>query len=600
MATSEQLTHLLQLGFDETESIAALKKNNNNANSAAEYLLAKKNTSPQSQQITHTEEIILNGLYKCMECDLFFETLDNSIAHGEESSHATFQKPILKVNIDLNQQTLNEIEKIKTASVEKINQDNPNGSLASRIAELDRIYASKGGESNRRYHNRREQAMLAARQAENKALQKGSSVEEARQEYERALKSKMSLNPPVENWLASKSFEDRIDALLDGAQAMVESRKMDKDDLKKMLDLHEILKRNFKHLGKSLIKKKTSDFHFELYSGKLPPLERGQGATGKSPLASSGQMVRKKLERRNAFSSNQNGLNLFDYADHDIFNLELKENIYRENMQFTFPDGSVYIGGIRDELPNGRGSLSYTAIKDDQGNKVLETIFTGEFKNGVKHGKGCTVTKIHCLDKVIHEELKGEYFKGNLISKADVEVVKENHLLYKYIGSLSKGSFSDQGCFQTNSGLKFNGFFYKDRVVGNGVLNVPASVSYTGKNYKVDAGFLGLKSAPRKKHERPKLKSKLHFGDFVGSFRKIQLGEIQKKKNERAQLNRVKEKMDLDAWVKRVREKVKRDREKKLNVERDERLELARMKREKVAKLRAQKRRIREDSKQSS
>lgn len=103
----------------------------------------------------------------------------------------------------------------------------------------------------------------------------------------------------------------------------------------------------------------------------------------------------------------------------------------------TFPDGSEYIGRMKDDKFHGQGTLSL----------ANGARYTGEFRNGVFHGQGAFT--------VPNDQ--------------------------EYTGQFEDGRYNGQGRILFHNGIEYKGEFKNNRLHGQGALTIPDGPSYTGE-----------------------------------------------------------------------------------------------------------------------
>ena len=136
-------------------------------------------------------------------------------------------------------------------------------------------------------------------------------------------------------------------------------------------------------------------------------------------------------------------------------------------------DGNTYIGTLNKGLFDGFGTLS------SLDNKYL---YTGEWKDGLKHGKGQLITeKIKYSGKFENDVFSGNKGvlcdeKGNIYEGDFVNGKFEGYGHYKmsnggnYIGQFKNGYFEGKGQLTDKKGNVFNGNFVKGQKDGYGLI----------------------------------------------------------------------------------------------------------------------------------
>ena len=144
-----------------------------------------------------------------------------------------------------------------------------------------------------------------------------------------------------------------------------------------------------------------------------------------------------------------------------------------KSITINLEDGNTYIGSLNKGLFDGLGTLS------SPDNKYL---YTGEWKDGLKHGKGQLITeKIKYSGKFENDVFSGNKGilcdeKGNIYEGDFVNGKFEGYGHYKmrngdyYIGQFKNGFFDGKGQLTDKKGNVFNGDFVKGKREGYGLI----------------------------------------------------------------------------------------------------------------------------------
>ena len=143
-----------------------------------------------------------------------------------------------------------------------------------------------------------------------------------------------------------------------------------------------------------------------------------------------------------------------------------------KSLTIFLEDGNTYIGTMDKGLYEGFGSLS------SLDNKYL---YTGEWKEGLKHGKGQLITgKIKYSGKFENDTFNGKGIlcdeKGNVYEGDFINGKFDGYGHYKmsngdnYIGQFKNGYFEGKGQITDKNGNVFSGDFIKGHKEGNGLI----------------------------------------------------------------------------------------------------------------------------------
>ena len=133
-------------------------------------------------------------------------------------------------------------------------------------------------------------------------------------------------------------------------------------------------------------------------------------------------------------------------------------------VRLTYPNGDIYVGSVRDDKPQGFGTLQYA---DPPG-----AVYAGDFLDGVPHGKGIKKTPSR---NWIYE---GDFVKGRRHGQGVIRWADGA----KYEGEWRTGKRHGQGAEYAPSGAKlYEGQWEDDQQNGAGTLYREAgTVLYTG------------------------------------------------------------------------------------------------------------------------
>ena len=177
----------------------------------------------------------------------------------------------------------------------------------------------------------------------------------------------------------------------------------------------------------------------------------------------------------------------FDYwlKEHNE-NLFYLSNYIKSDKKLTIylEDGNTYLGTLKNGIFDGNGILS----SDD--NKYL---YNGEWKDGVKHGKGQLITeKIKYSGKFENDVFSGNKGilcdeRGNIYEGDFLNGKFEGYGHYKmsngdnYIGEFKNGLFDGKGQLTDKNGNVFDGDFVKGKKEGFGVIITNKGEKIEGK-----------------------------------------------------------------------------------------------------------------------
>ena len=165
-----------------------------------------------------------------------------------------------------------------------------------------------------------------------------------------------------------------------------------------------------------------------------------------------------------------------------------------KSITIYFEDGTTYIGTLNKGLFDGFGTLSSFDNKN---------LYTGEWKEGLKNGKGQLITeKIKYSGKFENDLFNGNKGvlcdeKGNIYEGDFVNGKFEGYGHYKmsngdnYIGQFKNGFFDGKGQLTDKKGNVFNGNFVKGKREGYGLIVNNKGETIEGK-YK-DGIFFKIK-----------------------------------------------------------------------------------------------------------
>lgn len=169
-----------------------------------------------------------------------------------------------------------------------------------------------------------------------------------------------------------------------------------------------------------------------------------------------------------------------------------------------YPDGTLYVGGVRGGLREGRGARTYPGKplmyfgeyvqgrKQGRGQLLslpgLEKLYDGMWSNDLKEGTGVLVYDKGTYEGNFHEDMFNG--RGRLVWKnGDV-----------YEGDFLNGQRTGRGVLRFANGDVYEGDFFDARFHGNGVYRWTTGESYTGAfqegrvvgtgtvNYQVNVG----------------------------------------------------------------------------------------------------------------
>jgi hypothetical protein len=128
-----------------------------------------------------------------------------------------------------------------------------------------------------------------------------------------------------------------------------------------------------------------------------------------------------------------------------------------KNGTLTFESGDKYEGSLENGVMAGFGKLTYS--KDDKNNREY---YTGEFKNGKRHGSGKLVWKNGqmCEGDWANDTLNG---KGKVIYSVHDESMRKY-----YIGDFKDGKKHGRGRVENTLGAFYEGDFENDQINGTG------------------------------------------------------------------------------------------------------------------------------------
>lgn len=141
----------------------------------------------------------------------------------------------------------------------------------------------------------------------------------------------------------------------------------------------------------------------------------------------------------------------------------------RANTLF-YPDGSKYVGELKDGLPEGKGTYTWA-----------NGTYEGDFKGGYKHGFGVILwpdgAKYVGMFQHDKQNGKGEFtwpdgdkyvgdFRDNIIDGNGTYIWRDGA---KYTGQFKNGQKHGQGTLVLPTGEKYTGEFAYNKITGNGV-----------------------------------------------------------------------------------------------------------------------------------
>jgi len=259
------------------------------------------------------------------------------------------------------------------------------------------------------------------------------------------------------NWLNSNEIDDEIDDFIRN-----EFTKYFKDLLIKLSLIQNIVNKN--NIARLLI----------LNNQKLDDLY-SQSILDEKSIKS---LIKKIIPNSNYITF----LSLFSQTKSFLFWLsDVSENLFYlspyissdKSLTIYLEDGTTYIGTLNKGLFDGFGTLS------SFDNKYL---YTGEWKEGLKHGKGQLITeKIKYSGKFENDLFNGNKGvlcdeKGNIYEGDFINGKFEGYGHYKmsngdnYIGQFKNGFFDGKGQLTDKKGNVFNGNFVKGKREGYGLI----------------------------------------------------------------------------------------------------------------------------------
>ena len=159
----------------------------------------------------------------------------------------------------------------------------------------------------------------------------------------------------------------------------------------------------------------------------------------------------------------------------NMFNICNK--ISTKNEEIIYPNGDKYIGQLKDNKKNGRGTLYYN-VKDEEGRFYYE----GEWKDDKREGKGIIYWRNNDVynGDWLNDNMEGKgifyYDKGDIYEgdwKNNKKEGKGNITFYngnKYDGDWVDNAFEGKGIFYWLSGDKYIGEFKSGKIDGKGVI----------------------------------------------------------------------------------------------------------------------------------
>lgn len=151
------------------------------------------------------------------------------------------------------------------------------------------------------------------------------------------------------------------------------------------------------------------------------------------------------------------------YPDGSKYVGTMKDDMFDGKGTLTFSDGKKYVGTFKDGLYDGKGTITYP-----DGDK-----YTGEWKNGMLNGQAT------CLysnkDKYVGHFVDGE---------------KDGHGTYffhnkdKYVGQFKAGKYNGQGTYTFKNKSKYEGEWKDDLQHGFGTFTYSNKDKYTGEWYE--------------------------------------------------------------------------------------------------------------------
>ena len=280
------------------------------------------------------------------------------------------------------------------------------------------------------------------------------------------------------NWLNSNEIDDEIDDFIRN-----EFTKYFKDLLIKLSLIQNIVNKN--NIARLLI----------LNNQKLDDIY-SQSILDEKAIKS---LIKKIIPNSNYITF----ISLFSQTKSFLFWLsDVSENLFYlspyissdKSITIYFEDGTTYIGTLNKGLFDGFGTLSSFDNKN---------LYTGEWKEGLKNGKGQLITeKIKYSGKFENDLFNGNKGvlcdeKGNIYEGDFVNGKFEGYGHYKmsngdnYIGQFKNGFFDGKGQLTDKKGNVFNGNFVKGKREGYGLIVNNKGETIEGK-YK-DGIFFKIK-----------------------------------------------------------------------------------------------------------
>ena len=119
------------------------------------------------------------------------------------------------------------------------------------------------------------------------------------------------------------------------------------------------------------------------------------------------------------------------------------------NKIYKFKGGEEYIGDVKDNLPDGKGVMTYPN----------GLVYNGDWKNGLRHGKG-----IYYLTKEKGDKYIGD-FRNNIVEGKGVSEYSNGD---RYEGDFHNWNKHGKGTYEYNNGHKYIGDFFDDKAEGIG------------------------------------------------------------------------------------------------------------------------------------
>ena len=139
----------------------------------------------------------------------------------------------------------------------------------------------------------------------------------------------------------------------------------------------------------------------------------------------------------------------------------------KKSIEFTFPDGKVWIGVIKHGTLNGQGTIKIPVGEFLEGEFDIEE---GVFKNGLLNGKGCS---IHLGAKQQGEFKNGKLDGPGKSSSPDEESIAE--------GEFREGYLNGEGTYTFWDGTIFEGEFRNDMLNGQGKITFADGETHEGE-----------------------------------------------------------------------------------------------------------------------